>query len=173
MRLTRTVALAAAALLAAAPAFAQDPSPVGLWKNIDDVSGKPKPAFAQDPSPVGLWKNIDDVSGKPKALIRITEENGALQGKIEKLYRGPTEEQNPVCDKCTDARKDKPIVGMVIVSGLKKDGSEYNGGEILDPNNGKVYKSKLEVADGGKKLKVRGYIGIPMLGRSQTWERQE
>ena len=74
---------------------------------------------------------------------------------------------------CTDARKDKPIVGMVIVSGLKKDGSEYNGGEILDPNNGKVYKSKLEVADGGKKLKVRGYIGVPLLGRSQTWERQE
>jgi len=149
MRLTRTVALVAAALLAAAP------------------------AFAQEPSPVGLWKNIDDVSGKPKALIRITEENGALQGKIEKLFRGPAEEQNPVCDKCTDARKDKPIVGMVIVSGLKKDGSEYNGGEILDPNNGKVYKSKLELADGGKKLKVRGYIGVSWLGRSQTWERQE
>ncbi len=149
MRLTRTVALAAAALLAAVP------------------------AFAQDPSPVGLWKNIDDVSGKPKALIRITEENGTLQGRIEKLFRAPAEDQNPVCDKCTDARKDKPIVGMVIVSGLKKDGSEYNGGEILDPNNGKVYKSKLEVADGGKKLKVRGYIGVPLLGRSQTWERQE
>lgn len=149
MRLTRTVALAAAALMAAAP------------------------AFAQVPSPVGLWKNIDDVSGKPKALIRITEENGVVQGKIEKLFRAAGEEQNPVCDKCTDARKNQPIIGMVFMSGLKKDGHEYNGGEILDPDNGKVYKSKLKVADGGKKLEVRGYIGVPLLGRSQTWLRQE
>ncbi|XLZ67787.1 DUF2147 domain-containing protein [Massilia sp. SR12] len=149
MRLTRTVALVAAALMAAAP------------------------AFAQDPSPVGLWKNIDDVSGKPKALIRITEENGVVQGKIEKLFRPAGDDQNPVCDKCTDARKNQPIIGMVFMSGLKKDGNEYNGGEILDPDNGKVYKSKLKLADGGKKLEVRGYIGVPLLGRSQTWLRQE
>ncbi|WP_342120755.1 DUF2147 domain-containing protein [Pseudoduganella sp. OTU4001] len=149
MRLSRTVALMAAALLAAAP------------------------AFAQDPSPVGLWKNIDDVSGKPKALIRITEENGVLQGKIEKVFRPAGEEQNPLCDKCTDARKGQPVIGMVFMSGLKKDGNEYAGGEILDPDNGKVYRSKLKVADGGKKLEVRGYIGVPLLGRSQTWLRQE
>lgn len=149
MRLTRTVALAAAALMAAAP------------------------AFAQDSSPVGLWKNIDDVTGKPKALIRITEENGVVQGKIEKLFRAAGEEQNPLCDKCTDARKNQPIIGMVFMSGLKKDGKEYAGGEILDPDNGKVYKSKLKLADGGKKLEVRGYIGVPLLGRSQTWLRQE
>jgi uncharacterized protein (DUF2147 family) len=131
------------------------------------------PAFADDASPVGLWKNIDDVSGKPKALIRISESNGVLQGKIEKLFRPADQEQNPKCDKCTDARKDQPILGMVFMSGLKKDGDEYTGGEILDPDNGKVYKSKMELADGGKKLKVRGYIGVPMLGRSQTWLRQE
>jgi uncharacterized protein (DUF2147 family) len=131
------------------------------------------PAWADDSSPVGLWKNIDDVTGKPKALIRITESNGALQGQIEKLFRGPTEDQNPKCEKCEGARKDAPVVGLVIMSGLKKDGSEYTGGEILDPDNGKVYKSKLSLGDGGKKLNVRGYIGIPMLGRSQTWVRQE
>lgn len=131
------------------------------------------PAMADDSSPVGLWKNIDDVSGKPKALIRITETNGVLQGRIEKLFRAADEEQNPKCEKCKDARKDQPIVGMVFMSGLKKDGHEYNGGEILDPDNGKVYKSKLKVADGGKKLEVRGYIGVPLLGRSQTWLRQE
>ncbi|WP_377703308.1 DUF2147 domain-containing protein [Pseudoduganella sp. UC29_71] len=131
------------------------------------------PAFADDGSPVGLWKNIDDVTGKPKALIRISENNGVLQGKIEKLFRAADQEQNPKCDKCTDARKDQPILGMVFMSGLKKDGDEYTGGEILDPDNGKVYKSKMELADGGKKLKVRGYIGVPMLGRSQTWVRQE
>jgi uncharacterized protein (DUF2147 family) len=131
------------------------------------------PAFADDSSPVGLWKNIDDVSGKPKALIRITETNGALQGKIEQLFREPNEDQNPKCDKCDGARKDQPIVGMVILSGLKKDGTDYAGGEILDPNNGKVYKSKMHLTDSGKKLSVRGYIGVPMLGRSQVWVRQE
>ena len=130
------------------------------------------PAFAQE-SPVGLWKNIDDESGKPKALIRITENNGVLEGKIEKLFRDASQDQNPVCDKCSDARKDKPIIGMTMLSGLKKDGNEYNGGEILDPNNVKVYRSKLKVADGGKKLEVRGYIGVPMLGRSQTWLREQ
>ncbi|WP_374015204.1 DUF2147 domain-containing protein [Massilia sp. BJB1822] len=131
------------------------------------------PAMADDGSPVGLWKNIDDVSGKPKALIRITETNGVLQGRIEKLFRTADEEQNPKCEKCKDARKDQPIVGMVFMSGLKKDGNEYNDGEILDPDNGKVYRSKLKLADGGKKLEVRGYIGVPMLGRSQTWLRQD
>jgi uncharacterized protein (DUF2147 family) len=131
------------------------------------------PAFADDSSPIGLWKNIDDVSGKPKALIRISESNGVLQGQIEKLFRAADQEQNPKCDKCTDARKDQPIIGMVFMNGLKKDGSEYTGGEILDPDNGKVYRSKMELTDGGKKLKVRGYIGVPMLGRSQVWVRQE
>ncbi|WP_373990544.1 DUF2147 domain-containing protein [Duganella sp. BuS-21] len=131
------------------------------------------PALADTTSPTGLWKNIDDETGKPKALIRITESNGVLTGQIEKIFRDANEDQNPKCDKCEGARKDQPIVGMTILSGLKKDGEEYAGGEILDPNNGKVYKSKLRLADGGKKLNVRGYIGVPMLGRSQTWVRQD
>ena len=130
-------------------------------------------AMAQESSPVGLWKTIDDTSGKPTALIRITEQQGELQGKIEKLFRGPNEEQNPKCVQCTDARKDQPIVGMTIVSGLKKTGDEYTGGEILDPKNGKIYKSKLTVRDGGKKVEVRGFVGVPMFGRSQVWLRQE
>lgn len=131
------------------------------------------PAFAQTGTPAGLWKNIDDETGKPKALIRITESNGVLTGQIEKLFRDANEDQNPKCDKCEGARKDQPIIGMTILSNLKKDGDEYAGGEILDPNNGKVYKSKLHLTDGGKKLSVRGYIGVPMLGRSQTWVRQD
>ena len=131
------------------------------------------PAFAQSSSPVGLWKNIDDESGKPKALIRITEANGTLTGKIEQLFLEANEEQNPKCDKCEGVRKDQPIIGMTILSNLKKDGDEYAGGEILDPKKGQVYKSKLHLTDGGKKLNVRGYIGMPMLGRSQTWVRQE
>jgi uncharacterized protein (DUF2147 family) len=130
-------------------------------------------AWAADMSPVGLWKNIDDVSGKPKALIRISENKGELEGRIEQLFRPAGEDQNPKCVKCEGVLKDQPIVGMVFMSGLKKSGDEYNGGEILDPDNGKVYKSKLTLVDGGKKVNVRGYIGIPLLGRSQVWVRQE
>jgi uncharacterized protein (DUF2147 family) len=129
--------------------------------------------FAQEASPVGLWKNIDDESGKPKALIRITESNGELRGKIEKLFKNPGEDQNPKCIKCEGALKDQPVIGMTILTGMKRDGDEYNGGQILDPNNGKVYSSKLTVIEGGKKLDVRGYIGFPMLGRTQTWLREE
>lgn len=130
-------------------------------------------AWAQDGTPVGLWKTIDDETGKPKSLVRISEANGELRGKIEKLFRDAGEDPNPKCDKCEDARKDQPIVGMTILTGMKKDGSEYNGGQILDPANGKVYKSKMAVTEGGKKLDVRGYIGVPMLGRTQTWVRAE
>jgi uncharacterized protein (DUF2147 family) len=130
-------------------------------------------AWAENTSPVGLWKNVDDVSGKPRALIRITESNGTLQGKIEKVFRAPSEDRNPKCEKCEGALKDMPVIGLVILSGLKKDGAEYTAGKILDPDNGKVYSSKIQLTDGGKKLNVRGYIGVSMLGRSQIWERQQ
>ena len=129
------------------------------------------PSFAQE-TPVGLWKNIDDETGKPKALIRITDENGALSGKIEKLFRDPNEDQNPSCSKCEGSLKDKPVIGLVILKGLKKDGDEYTGGTILDPGNGKTYKSKMHLEDGGKKLSVRGYIGVSLLGRNQIWLRE-
>ena len=131
------------------------------------------PAFADNSSPIGLWKTIDDDTGKPAALVRISEVNGTLQGQIEKLFREPNEDQNPKCEKCEDARKDKPITGMVIMTGLKKDGDEYDGGQILDPKNGSVYHSKITLTDGGKKLKMRGYIGVPMIGRTQIWIREQ
>jgi uncharacterized protein (DUF2147 family) len=131
------------------------------------------PAWAEGPSPTGLWKNLDDVSGKPRALIRITESNGTLQGRIEKVFAAPNEDPDPKCDKCEGTNKHAPVVGLVILSGLIKVGDEYVGGQILDPDNGKVYRSKVRLNDNGKTLSVRGYIGVPMLGRSQTWTRQE
>jgi uncharacterized protein (DUF2147 family) len=131
-------------------------------------------AFAADPlSAAGLWKTIDDKTGKAKSLVRLTEVNGELRGSVEKLFREPGEEQNPLCDKCPDDKKDKPVIGMNILSGMKADGDRYEGGQILDPNNGKTYKCKMELDDKGKKLKVRGYIGVPMLGRTQVWLREE
>lgn len=126
-----------------------------------------------DDTPVGLWKNIDDKTGKPKALIRITENGGEYKGKIEKLFLEPGADQNPKCTECDGANKDQPIIGMTILFGLKKDGDEYNGGKIIDPANGKIYSSKLTVVDNNKKLNVRGYIGTPFLGRSQTWVREQ
>lgn len=130
-------------------------------------------AFA-DEGPSGLWKTIDDKTGKAKALVRITEVNGELQGKIEKLFiEAEGVDKNPKCDKCEGERKDQPIIGMTILYGLKKDGDEYSGGKILDPNNGKTYSSKLSLTDNNKKLSVRGYIGAPMFGRTQTWLREQ
>ena len=130
-------------------------------------------AIAQTAGPVGLWKTIDDASGKPKSLVRISESHGELSGKIEKLFRPANEEQNPLCVKCEGAKKDQPLIGLTILQGLKLDGADYSGGTVLDPENGKVYKSKVTLVDDGKKLNLRGYIGVPLLGRTQTWLREE
>ena len=131
----------------------------------------PAAASAQSlDSPIGLWRNIDDETKQSKALIRIVEQGGALVGRIERIL---TDKPDAVCEKCTDARKDKPVQGMTILTGLKRDGDEWTGGEILDPNNGKVYRAKARLADGGRKLDVRGFIGIALVGRTQTWVREQ
>jgi uncharacterized protein (DUF2147 family) len=129
-------------------------------------------AMAQT-TPVGLWKTIDDATGKPKSLVRITEVGGQFQGKIEKLFREPGEDPSPVCDKCEGELKNKPALGMTILTGLKPDDGEYTGGKIVDPKDGKTYKAKITLIEGGKKLNMRGYIGMPMLGRTQVWVREE
>ncbi|MEO7850667.1 MAG: DUF2147 domain-containing protein [Rubrivivax sp.] len=129
-------------------------------------------AFAQA-TPAGLWKSIDDETKAEKSLIRISEGGGVYTGKVEKIL---TDKPDAKCTECTDERKDKPIVGMTIVRNVKAsddDKGVWEGGEILDPNNGKTYKVRLKPIDGGKKLEVRGYIGTPLLGRTQTWVRLE
>ena len=126
-------------------------------------------AHAQADSPVGLWQSIDDSTGKPKALIRISESGGALVGRIEKLL---ADQPDAVCEKCEGELKDKPVAGMTIIQGLKKGEEWYQDGTILDPSNGKTYRCRLKTIEGGGKLEVRGYIGSPLLGRTQTWIRQ-
>jgi uncharacterized protein (DUF2147 family) len=128
---------------------------------------------AANENPVGLWRTIDDKSGKEKSLVRVSEANGQLQITVEKLFREPGEEPNPLCDKCPGEKKNKPVIGMQIGSGLKKDGDVWSGGEILDPQNGKTYKCKVWLEDKGKKLNVRGFIGVSVLGRTQVWVREE
>ena len=129
-------------------------------------------AFAQM-SPVGLWKTIDDDTKKEKSLVRIKESNGVFSGTIEKLL-DPQTQQDAVCDKCTDDRKDKPVLGMTILRNLKAsdgDATVFEGGTIVDPNNGKVYRTRLKPVEDGKKLEMRGYIG-PFY-RTQVWLRVE
>src|SRR6266568_4826414 len=111
-------------------------------------------------TPAGLWKTIDDETKKEKSLIRVTESGGVFTGKLEKLL-DPTAKPDAVCDKCSDERKVKPLVGMTLIKGVKQNESNkdrWDGGEILDPNNGKTYKVRLTPVDDGKKLEVRGFI---------------
>jgi uncharacterized protein (DUF2147 family) len=128
-------------------------------------------AHANTSSIIGAWKSIDDSTGKPRSIVRISESNGLFEGVIEKGFREPNEDPNPKCDKCQGELKDKPIIGMKIINQMKKHEDEYKDGTILDPDNGKIYKCKLWLEVGGKKLKVRGYIGP--LFRTQTWLREE
>ena len=124
-------------------------------------------------TPVGLWRSIDDETKQPKAEIRITQNAaGGLSGVVEKgLQNNPNTDPN--CNLCTDDRKGKPKIGLEIIRGGQQgDGKAvWEGGKILDPENGKNYSLRLTPIDGGKKLEVRGYMGAPMLGRTQTWIR--
>jgi uncharacterized protein (DUF2147 family) len=130
-------------------------------------------ALAQT-TPVGVWKTIDDKTKTERAMIRISEAGGVLTGKLEKLLAADAK-PDALCDKCSDDRKDKPMVGMEIVRGVKKAESEntWDGGTILDAAEGKIYKVRLQMAEGGKKMEVRGYVGAPLLGRTQIWMRAE
>lgn len=121
-------------------------------------------------SPVGTWHTIDDKTKEVKSEIQVTESGGVVSAKVTKLLRKDAK-QDAVCDECTDDRKGKPILGMEIVRGAKKaDGKDvWEGGKILDPENGKTYALKMTPIDGGKKLEVRGSIGP--FGRTQTWVR--
>lgn len=129
-------------------------------------------ALAQS-SPVGKWRTIDDKTGKVKSIVEITETaDGTLQGKVLQVLdsdKGP----HPVCDACKGENHNKPIEGMVIAWGLRREGDAWDGGQIMDPKNGKVYSAKMTLVDGGRKLEVRGYLGFSLLGRTQTWVREE
>ncbi len=128
--------------------------------------------FAQTEPIVGHWKTIDDKTNQPKSIIRIELVDQKLQGTVVKIFTAPGDRPDPVCEQCKDHRKDKPVIGMTIMSGLKKTSSSlWEGGEILDPNNGSIYKVKLNLDAEAKVLSVRGYVGVPMVGRTQTWIR--
>ena len=134
----------------------------------------PALAFAQA-TPAGLWKTIDDGTKKDKSLVRVVETGGVYSGRVEKIV-DPEAPKDAVCKECSDERKDRPVLGMTIIRNVRQSADDkdlYEGGDILDPSNGKVYKVKMKVVDGGQKLEVRGFIGLSLLGRTQTWIRAE
>jgi uncharacterized protein (DUF2147 family) len=130
-------------------------------------------AWGQDLTPLGLWKSIDDRTNQPAALIRITEIAGKFQGRIERIFPEPGESANPRCEECEGDLKNQPVVGMIILRDMRLTGDEYTDGRILDPDSGKIYHCSMRILDGGNKLIVRGYVGIPLLGRSQVWLRDQ
>ena len=125
-------------------------------------------------TPVGRWHSVDDKTGEAKAQMQIGEQGGQLSGRIEKLLRKEADPQAR-CTECSDDRKDQPMVGLEIIRGAKKaEGKDvWEDGKILDPENGKTYTLRLTPIEGGKKLEVRGYVGAPLFGRTQTWIRVE
>jgi uncharacterized protein (DUF2147 family) len=124
-------------------------------------------------TPVGAWKTVDDRTQAVRSLVRITQVGGALVGRIERRFDSNASPQD-VCKTCTDDRRNAPIDGLEIIRGVNAahDGDfRWDGGKVLDPESGKVYRLRLTPLDGGKKLEVRGYIG-PFF-RSQVWVRAE
>jgi uncharacterized protein (DUF2147 family) len=129
------------------------------------------PACGGQGSPAGVWKTIDDRTHQPRGTIRVYEENGRWFGRIETSFNPADRDER--CDKCSGERKDQAVIGMVVMRGLAKHGSEYSGGDILDPDTGFVYQCRFTMSADGKKLMVRGFVGISILGRTQIWIREE
>lgn len=133
--------------------------------------------FAANDSIVGIWKNIDDQTGFSKGMVEIFQEsNGSYSGRVYAITPHPGYTPKEICDKCPGADRNKPILGMRILRDFKinpSNSTQYINGMILDPSSGKLYKGKLSLRANGKRLHLRGYIGVELIGRSQTWIRQE
>ena len=130
---------------------------------------------AAEPSPVGYWKTVDDVTGKAKSIIQITESsNHTLSGKILKIIPRLGQQQQEFCTACQGERHNARILGMQVLEGLSKlqqPARAWSGGVIVDPKNGKSYQCAIALSKNGQLLNVRGYMGMPLFGRTQTWVR--
>jgi uncharacterized protein (DUF2147 family) len=132
----------------------------------------PAAAAPHTASPIGVWQTVSDKTGQVTSLVRVYEDHSLLFARVEKVL--VTDKGVPdTCTLCRDERKGQPLVGLIIMRNMKHDDDEYNGGDILDPENGKVYRAKIKLDASGTRLTVRGYIGISLFGRSQTWRRVE
>jgi uncharacterized protein (DUF2147 family) len=141
---------------------------IALMLAVAALAASAEPA---DPSPLGTWMTIDDVTHEPRALVEISEREGSLSGQVVRLVRDPDEDPDPRCEDCTGARHGQRVLGMTILWNMHRHGDAWDGGEILDPESGSIYRCTLRPGAAGAKLEVRGYIGISLLGRTQTWTR--
>ncbi len=131
------------------------------------------PARGQASTPAGLWQTVSDRTGQPGGLVRVVEVDGEYTGTVVAVFSPPAPDAHPLCELCQGDLKDKPVVGMIILRGVRRLGDRYSTGQILDPDEGQVYNCRIALLDDGRKLEVRGFIGIPLFGRSQTWVRKE
>jgi len=129
------------------------------------------PVRAAEPTATGLWEQVDEKTGKPESWFKITERNGIYEGAFVKIFFKPGEDPNWVCDKCQGADQGRPVQTLTLIRGMRRNGLSYEGGTIMDPRDGQVYRALMRLTPDGQTLEVRGYLGISLFGQSQVWHK--